>query len=50
MRERYFIPGSLFELTMEQKTNLELTKPSSWTKEHLIDIQNKIAEPLVLYW
>lgn len=50
MREKYFIPGSLFELTTEQKTNLNLLKPSSWSKQHLLEIQNKIAEPLVLYW
>jgi len=50
MRELYHKPGSVYELSMEQKMSLGLSEPASWTLEKLQLIQNKIAEPLVLYW
>ncbi|XP_060077454.1 regulator of G-protein signaling 22-like [Ylistrum balloti] len=50
MRELYHRPGAVFELTVEQKKNLGLSEPASWTLEKLQLIHNKIAEPLVLYW
>lgn len=50
MREQYHKQGSPYELSFEQKQELGLIEPSSWSLEKLDKIQNKIAEPLVLYW
>ena len=50
LREKYHKPGAEFELTTEQKNHLGLVEPSSWTLDKMFDIQNDIAEPLVLYW
>ncbi|XP_046585614.1 LOW QUALITY PROTEIN: regulator of G-protein signaling 22-like [Haliotis rubra] len=50
MREKYQHPGSPYELSMEWKILLGLVEPSSWSVERLLSIQNKVAEPLVLYW
>lgn len=50
IREQYHKQGAPYELSFEQKQELGLIEPSSWNLEKLSDIQNKIAEPLVLYW
>ena len=50
MREQYHKQGAPYELSFEQKQELGLIEPSSWSLEKLDKIQNKIAEPLVLYW
>ncbi|XP_062622308.1 regulator of G-protein signaling 22-like isoform X4 [Saccostrea cucullata] len=50
IREQYHKQGAPYELSFEQKQELGLVEPSSWTLEKLGKIQNKIAEPLVLYW
>ncbi|XP_056017621.1 regulator of G-protein signaling 22-like isoform X5 [Ostrea edulis] len=50
IREQYHKQGAPYELSYEQKQELGLVEPSSWNLEKLGNIQNKIAEPLVLYW
>ncbi|XP_052776517.1 regulator of G-protein signaling 22-like isoform X2 [Mya arenaria] len=50
LRERFHKPGAEFELSPEQKYQLGLHEPSAWTLDKLLNIQNLIAEPLVLYW
>ncbi|OWF36346.1 Regulator of G-protein signaling 22 [Mizuhopecten yessoensis] len=50
MRELYHRPGAVYELTVEQKKNLGLSEPASWTLAKLQLVHNKIAEPLILYW
>ncbi|WAR24165.1 RGS22-like protein [Mya arenaria] len=48
LRERFHKPGAEFELSPEQKYQLGLHEPSAWTLDKLLNIQNLIAEPLVL--
>lgn len=50
IRDRYHKKGSVFELTLGTKQALHLTDSSQWTMEKLISLQNKIAEPLLIYW
>lgn len=50
MRERYQKPGAVFELSTETKLQMQLHEPSQWTMDRIAKIQNKMAEPLVLYW
>ena len=50
MRERYQKQGAPYELSRELKMELGLSEPSQWNMSKLAQVQNKIAEPLVLYW
>ncbi|XP_076441403.1 regulator of G-protein signaling 22-like isoform X3 [Babylonia areolata] len=50
LREKYHKQGSPSEIPAEFKASLELSEPSQWTVSHLLDVQPRIAEPLVLYW
>ena len=50
MRERFQKHGAALELSLETKTELGVTEPTQWTIERMKQIQNRIAEPLVLYW
>jgi len=50
LRETYHKPGARLELPMEQKLHLGLQEAASWARDYLLDLQNRIAEPLILYW
>jgi len=50
MRERYHSPGAEFELSTEQKIQLDLVEPASWNVDKLLTVQNQIVAPLILYW
>lgn len=50
MRELYQKPGGHLELPNACKVKMKLNEPSNWTLDRLVEIQNSMAEPLVLYW
>ena len=50
MRDRYQKSGAPLELPAAMKKHLGLSEPSHWTMAKLKAIQNKITEPLILYW
>ena len=50
IRDKYHKKGSQYELTLGTKQALKLSESSGWSMERLYTLQNKIAEPLLIYW
>ena len=50
MREHYYQAGAQFELPSELKVSLKLMEPAHWTVQKLQAVQDRIGEPLVVYW